>query len=98
MRAPRRRARCALTSGEREQISRGLAAEQWLSLRETVLLPEPPGIDEILGAWSRELRLRAADWTDAYLAAFARAAACRIVAFDGDFKRYPGVDFLHLTS
>jgi Tol biopolymer transport system component len=40
--------------------------------------------------------VRAGKWTDAYLAAFASASDCRLVAFDGDFQRYPGVEFLHL--
>jgi uncharacterized protein len=69
----------------------------WLAIPEAVMLPEPPGIDELLGDWSADLDLRAGHWTDAYLAAFARAAGCRLVAFDGDFDRYPGVNFLHLS-
>lgn len=73
------------------------ALERWLALPEVVMLPEPAGIDEILGDWSRQPGLRAGDWTDAYLAAFARAAGCRIVAFDADFKRYPGIRRLHLA-
>lgn len=68
----------------------------WLALPEVVLLPEPPGVDEYLSEWSSELDLRSAHWTDAYLAAFARAAGCRLVAFDGDFDRYRGLEFLHL--
>jgi toxin-antitoxin system PIN domain toxin len=74
------------------------ALERWLALPETALMPEPPGIDELLGAWAAEVTLRAGDWTDAYLAAFARAARCRLIAFDGDFHRYPGVEFLHLSA
>ena len=74
------------------------ALEKWLARPEILWLPEPSGIDEILGAWSKAPGLRAADWTDAYLAAFARAASCRIVAFDGDFKRYPGIRRLHLVA
>ena len=46
----------------------------------------------------RKLDLRAGHWTDAYLAAFAAASGCRLVAFDGDFHRYPGIEFLHLTA
>ena len=37
-------------------------------------------------------------WTDAYLAAFARSAGCRIVSFDTDFKGLlPDRDFLLLV-
>lgn len=36
-------------------------------------------------------------WTDIYLGALAGLKNCRIVSFDTDFKRIPGLDFLHLT-
>ena len=35
-------------------------------------------------------------WTDAYLASFAIACGCRLVSFDADFVRFPGLNFLHL--
>ncbi len=37
-------------------------------------------------------------WTDAYLAAFARSAGCRIVSFDSGFASFPGLEFLHLAQ
>jgi len=52
-------------------------------------------VDEPLGRWSGGLGLRGGHWTDAYLAAFAAASGCRLVALDGDFRRYPAVAFLH---
>lgn len=36
-------------------------------------------------------------WTDCYLAALAHHRACRIISFDSDFKRFPMLDFLHLS-
>jgi len=36
-------------------------------------------------------------WTDCYLTALARHRACRIISFDADFKRFPTLDFLHLS-
>lgn len=36
-------------------------------------------------------------WTDAWFAALAMDSACRLVSFDSDFARFPGLDFLHLT-
>ena len=74
------------------------ALETWLALPHITLLPEPPGLDELLAQWAGNLDLRAGHWTDAYLAAFAAASGCRLIAFDGDFNRYPGVEFLHLTA
>ena len=73
------------------------ALATWLALPRITLLAEPPGLDELLGRWGGALDLRGGQWTDAYLAAFAAASGCRLVAFDGDFRRYPGVEFLHLT-
>jgi uncharacterized protein len=72
------------------------ALRTWLALPQITLLAEPSGFDELLGKWSGQLDLRGGQWTDAYLAAFAAASGCRLVAFDADFHRYPGVEFLHL--
>ena len=72
------------------------ALQTWLALPQVTLLGEPAGLDELLGQWAVQLDLRAGKWTDAYLAAFATASGARVVAFDGDFYRYPGVEFLHL--
>lgn len=54
------------------------------------------GLDDWLASWSAELDLRGGEWADAYLAVFAAAGGFRLVAFDDDFRRYRGVDFLHL--
>jgi len=70
----------------------------WLSLPNIKLVDEPLGVNEYLGRWSQELNLGAGAWTDAYLAAFAAAGDCRLIAFDGDFERYEGIKFLHLKK
>jgi predicted nucleic acid-binding protein len=72
------------------------ALQTWLALPQVTLITEPAGLDELLGQWAGQLDLRAGKWTDAYLAAFAAASGARLVAFDGDFYRYRGVEFLHL--
>lgn len=72
------------------------ALTTWLAVPRITLLAEPPGLDEFLGSWSDQLDLRGGHWTDAYLAAFAVASGCRLVSFDSDFRRYLGVEFLHL--
>lgn len=71
--------------------------EDWLALPEIVLLPDPPKLHPQLRRLSRSVNLGPALWTDAYLAAFAIAGGCRLVAFDNDFRRFPGLDFLHLV-
>ncbi len=72
------------------------ALRTWLALPQITFLSEPAGLDELLGQWARQLDLRGTRWSDAYLAAFAAASGCRLVAFDSDFKVYPGVEFLYL--
>lgn len=72
------------------------ALQTWLALPQISLLHEPAGLDELLARWSGQHKLRGGEWTDAYLAAFAAASGCRLVAFDRDFRRYQGVEFLHL--
>lgn len=74
------------------------ALETWLAVPRVRLLVEPAGLEEWLARWSGELDLRGGEWTDAYLAAFAAAGDCRLVAFDADFRRYAGIKFLHLKT
>lgn len=74
------------------------ALETWLALPQITFLAEPPGLDESLAQWAGKLDLRAGQWANAYLAAFAVASGCRLVAFDDSFHRYPGIKFLHLTA
>jgi uncharacterized protein len=74
------------------------AYESWLALPEIVFLADPAGLDEQLRQLSRSIELGPALWTDAYLAAFALAGGCRLITFDADFRRFPKLDFLHLTS
>jgi len=73
------------------------ALETWLAVPQVHLISEPPGVDELLSGWSKTIGLGTGLWTDAYVAAFATAGNCRLVAFDADFRRFPGIDFLHLS-
>lgn len=70
---------------------------QFLSLPIIHWLPEPPGLDDRFCALSCAPGFLHHLWTDAYLAAFAMVGNCRLVSFDGDFKRFTGLNFLHLT-
>jgi uncharacterized protein len=74
------------------------ALETWLAVPRITLLAEPPGLDELLAQWSTQIDLRGGQWTDAYLAAFAAASGCRLVAFDQGFHRFPGIEFLYLNA
>lgn len=70
---------------------------QFLSLPIIRWLPEPPGLDDRFCALSCAPGFVHHLWTDAYLAAFAMVGKLRLVSLDGDFKRFPGLEFLHLT-
>jgi uncharacterized protein len=74
------------------------ALKVWLSQPGVRMLAEPTALDEWLERWSTTNDPRGGNWTDAYLAAFAAASECRLVAFDSDFRRYAGLAFLHLVA
>jgi toxin-antitoxin system PIN domain toxin len=69
---------------------------QFLALPTGSFLTEPTGLDDHFFALSSARTFSHRLWTDAYLAAFALTANCRLVSFDYDFQRYTGLNFLHL--
>ncbi len=70
--------------------------ESWSNMPQVTFVAEPSGLDEFFRHWGTQLGICGADWTDAYLAAFAAAAGYRLVTFDGGFGRFPGLSWLHL--
>ncbi len=69
---------------------------QFLSLPIICWLPEPAGLDDQYCVFSCAPGFVHHLWTDAYLAAFAMTSGCRLVSFDGDFKRFAGLNFMQL--
>lgn len=67
-------------------------------LPEVLLASEPEDCEAWLERWAMGERLTPRHWTDAYLAAFARAGGLRLVSFDGDFARFDGLDLLRLKE
>ena len=65
-------------------------------LPEVAFLAEPAGIDAMLRSLTTQAKFRVSDWTDAYLAAFARLAGLRLVTFDMGFGQYEGLALLTL--
>ena len=65
-------------------------------LPEVAFLAEPAGIDAMFRSLTIQPRFRASDWTDAYLAAFAKLAGLRLVTFDKGFAQYAGLGLLTL--
>ena len=77
------------------------AWERYRALRalpEVAFLREADGLEEQLEQWLQGPGFTPAQWTDAYLAAFAHTGHCRLVAFDDDFRRFSGLSFFHLTD
>lgn len=71
---------------------------RWRSLPEVVFLADPDGTDDQLQRLSRAVALGPRLWTDAHLAAFALAGGHRLITFDGDFARFPGLSLLQLRD
>lgn len=85
-------------------LSRTLsAAEAWDIYRQYSAFPniqflsEPAALEACFHGITTAAALPHRLWTDAYLAALAIASGCRLVSFDSDFARFPGLNFLHLS-
>lgn len=92
-------------SSQPHVLSRTLTnAEAWAMYHEFMALPnvrllvEPITLDLHFQALTAQTGLPHRLWTDAYLAAFAIASGSRLVSFDSDFTRFPGLNFLHLQA
>jgi toxin-antitoxin system PIN domain toxin len=72
------------------------AYDAFRRLPEVLLADEPQGCEAWLERWALANRPTPRQWTDAYLAAFARAGGWRLVSFDRDFARFDGLDWLRL--
>ncbi|MEZ0348232.1 MAG: TA system VapC family ribonuclease toxin [Thermus sp.] len=80
-----------LSVAEAWRVYRELRAVSGVALRE-----EPPGLEETLEGFLPQLSPRL--WTDAYLASFALAGGYRLVSFDQDFRRFPGLSLKLLQA
>lgn len=58
------------------------------SLPEVGFASEPSGIEAVMQKYTLRAQFLQADWTDAYLAAFAQLAGLRMVSFDKGFEHY----------
>jgi len=71
---------------------------RWRARSEIELFADPPGIEEVIAEWCKAGLATARNWTDLYLAAFAVAGNFRLVTFDRDFGKFPGLELLHLKA
>lgn len=72
------------------------AYAEFRGLPEVIVATEPEQCDSFLEAWATTGTPSRRHWTDAYLAAFAKAGGFRLVTFDQDFTRFPDLDLLRL--
>jgi hypothetical protein len=70
--------------------------QSWRSKEGVFLQPDPEGVEERLASFVKLGLVIPRLWTDAYLAAFAMAAGHRLVSFDRDFERFPGLNLLRI--
>ncbi len=70
----------------------------FLQLPEVMMAAEPEDCEAWMEQWALEDGSKPRHWTDAYLAAFAKAGGLRLVSFDGDFTRFDGLNLLRLES
>jgi len=62
------------------------AFDRWLTDGRILFLEEPPDLDGLFRALSRQHYPNPKTWADSYLAAFAGAADLRLVTFDRGFE------------
>jgi toxin-antitoxin system PIN domain toxin len=92
-----------LTTSPKAVVNPKKNAEAWAIYQAFMALPnipflaEPAGLNAHFQTLTTQAALPHRLWTDAYLAAFALAGGCRLVSFDADFSRFPGLNFLHLS-
>ena len=72
------------------------AYDAFASLPEVCFLADSVSIERQFAAWTRQENFVAHRWTDAWIAATARASDARVVSFDSDFEIFPGLSFLRL--
>jgi toxin-antitoxin system PIN domain toxin len=77
-------------------VSAWKKSAEFFALPEVQLLPEPYGLEETWGYFSKAGGSSPNLWTDAYLAAFAKCAGLRLVSFDRGFSKFEGLNCLVL--
>jgi toxin-antitoxin system PIN domain toxin len=84
------------------------ATEAWQAYRAFRELPEVTWIgeldddahaaDTLLDGWLGTANFSTLQWTDAHLASIATTFGCRLVSFDGGYRKFQLLGFLHLTA
>lgn len=72
--------------------------QSWMELPDVRFLEDASHLFSRIELWAAEPFFTSKLWTDAWIAALALEHGCRVVSFDADFGKFPGLDFLHLKS
>jgi len=81
------------------QPKAAIQAMEILEADGRVVMPqEPDGIDAVLKGFVATCSASPNLWTDAYLAAFAKATGLQLVSFDRGFTKFAGLDFVLLST
>lgn len=70
---------------------------EFSKLPDVEFIRDSTGVERWLEVWSCQPFFTGKLWTDAWIAAIATENGCRVVSFDSDFAKFPGLDFLHLA-
>lgn len=71
-------------------------AQGFLNLPDVRFLPDGHHLFRQVESWAKEPFSSPKLWTEAWIAALALENGCRVVSFDADFAKFPGLAFLHL--
>ena len=72
--------------------------QTYLSMPDIEFVEDSIVTEARVGAWTGETFFTPKLWTDAWIAALAMEHDCRVVSFDSDFSKFPGLKFLHLKA
>jgi len=69
---------------------------EFANLPELDFIADSEGLDLRVQMWTRMPFFTGKLLTDAWIASLALENGCRVVSFDSDFAKFPGLRFLHL--
>ena len=68
----------------------------FMALPDVEFIPDSDSLMSRVEVWAGAPFFKAKLWTDAWIAALALEHGCRVVSFDTDFAKFPGLDLLLL--
>ncbi|WP_035605944.1 TA system VapC family ribonuclease toxin [Haloferula sp. BvORR071] len=72
-------------------------SQTFLTMPDIAYIEDSTSTDTRVGNWANQPFFTHNLWTDAWIAAIAMEQGCRLVSFDADFAKFPGLNFLQLV-